>query len=191
MKLTVHRLLEYAEQTPVIPAVKDEAGLHAVGSSESKIVFILYGNILTIGDIVEQIHAMGKKAIVHADLVSGLSSREIAADFIAKNTGADGLISTKPPVIRRAHELGLFTIQRFFLLDSMALSNLRLQVAQTQPDVVEVLPAGISKVIRLLRHEIGENLIAGGLILDKEDVIAALSAGAAAVSTTNPALWNL
>lgn len=73
----------------------------------------------------------------------------------------------------------------------MALSNLRLQVAQTQPDVVEVLPAGISKVIRLLRHEIGENLIAGGLILDKEDVIAALSAGAAAVSTTNPALWNL
>ena len=33
MKLTVPRLLEYSEQTPVIPAVKDEAGLHAVGGS--------------------------------------------------------------------------------------------------------------------------------------------------------------
>ncbi len=191
MKLTVQRLLEYVEQTPVIPAVKDEAGLQAVRETESRVVFILFGDILTIGGIVEQIHAMNKRAIVHADLVSGLSSREIAADFIAKNTGADGIISTKPSVIRRAHELGLFTIQRFFLLDSMALNNLRQQAAQTRPDVVEVLPAGLTKVIRLLRREVGKNLIAGGLILDKDDVIAALGAGAAAVSTTNPLLWNL
>ena len=134
---------------------------------------------------------MWKIAIVHADLVSGLSSREIAADFIANHTGADGVISTKPQVIRRAKELGLFTVQRFFLLDSLAFANLRTQVAQTRPDVVEVLPAGLSKVIRIIRKEFGRNLIAGGLVLDKDDVISALSAGAAAVSTTNAALWNL
>ena len=101
MKLTVQRLLEYVEQTPVIPAVKDEAGLQAVRETESRVVFILFGDILTIGGIVEQIHAMNKRAIVHADLVSGLSSREIAADFIAKNTGADGIISTKLYILQK------------------------------------------------------------------------------------------
>ena len=32
-------------------------------------------------------------------------------------------------------------------------------------------------------------VIAGGLISDKEDIIAALDAGAAAISSTNPAIW--
>ncbi len=191
MGLTAEQLLEYTAMAPVIPAVKDDAGLAAVKDTESRIVFVLYGDIISIARIVEDIHAMGKIAIVHADLVSGLSSREIAADFIANHTGADGVISTKPQVIRRAKELGLFTVQRFFLLDSLAFSNLRTQVAQTRPDVVEVLPAGLSKVIRIIRKEFGRNLIAGGLVFDKDDVISALSAGAAAVSTTNAALWNL
>lgn len=34
-------------------------------------------------------------------------------------------------------------------------------------------------------------MIAGGLITEKEDVIAALSAGAIAVSSTNQDVWNL
>lgn len=191
MQLTAERFLEYTAVAPVIPAVKDDAGLAAVKDTESRIVFVLYGDIISIARIVEDIHAMGKIAIVHADLVSGLSSREIAADFIAGHTGADGVISTKPQVIRRAKELGLFTVQRFFLLDSLAFSNLRTQVTQTRPDVIEVLPAGLSKVIRVIRKEFGRNLIAGGLVLDKDDVIAPLSAGAAAVSTTNASLWNL
>ena len=191
MGLTAEQFIEYTALAPVIPAVKDNTGLAAVRQTESRVVFVLYGDILSVPHIVEELHAMGKTAIVHADLVNGLSSREVAADFIACNTGADGVISTKPQVIRRAKELGLFTVQRFFLLDSMAFAGLRTQAVQTRPDVIEVLPAGLSKVIRIIRREFGRNLIAGGLVLDKEDVIAALSAGAAAVSTTNAALWNL
>jgi glycerol uptake operon antiterminator len=34
-------------------------------------------------------------------------------------------------------------------------------------------------------------VIAGGLISDKEDIISALGAGAIAVSSTNPAVWNM
>ena len=37
----------------------------------------------------------------------------------------------------------------------------------------------------------GAFMIAGGLITEKEDVIAALSAGAIAVSSTNQDVWNL
>ena len=34
-------------------------------------------------------------------------------------------------------------------------------------------------------------VIAGGLIADKEDVMGALEAGAVAVSSTNPGVWEL
>ena len=44
---------------------------------------------------------MGKKAIVHVDLILGLSSKEISVDFIKKYTKADGIISMKPTLIKR------------------------------------------------------------------------------------------
>ena len=47
------------------------------------------------------------------------------------------------------------------------------------------------KIIRRVAQLTGKPVIAGGLISDKEDVTAALSAGAVAVSTTNPAVWRM
>ena len=58
-------------------------------------------------------------------------------------------------------------------------------------DIIEVLPGVMPKVIRQLCREFSMPLIAGGMIFDKEDVITALSAGAAAVSTTRSDIWHL
>lgn len=49
------------------------------------------------------------------DLIQGLSSKEAAVDYISKFTKADGIISTKAPLISRAKDLGLCTIMRSFL----------------------------------------------------------------------------
>ena len=67
---------------------------------------------------------MGRTAIVHVDLISGLNAREVAVDFIRENTEADGIISTKPLLVKRAVELGLIGIQRTFVIDSMAMDTL-------------------------------------------------------------------
>ena len=53
------------------------------------------------------------------------------------------------------------------------------------------LPGLMPKMIRRLVQDTGKPVIAGGLISDKEDVTNALSAGAVAVSTTNPAVWRM
>jgi len=45
------------------------------------------------------------------------------------------------------------------------------------------------KVVKRLGEEVRLPLVVGGLVADKEDVMAALSAGALAVSTTDEALW--
>ena len=47
------------------------------------------------------------------------------------------------------------------------------------------------KIISRLTAVANKPIIAGGLILDKEDVTGALGAGAIAVSTTNPIVWSM
>ena len=186
------RLYDSLAQSPVIAAVKDPEGLEACCRLEDiRIVFVLFGDVCTISDIVRQIKAAGKIAMVHLDLISGLSAREISVDFIRKNTEADGILTTKPALIRRAKELSLYTVLRYFLLDSMALENIAHQPGTGKPDLIEVLPGVMPKVIRKICHTSQTPIIAGGLINDKEDVMGALSAGAIAVSTSNRSVWLL
>ncbi|MBQ8718725.1 MAG: glycerol-3-phosphate responsive antiterminator [Clostridia bacterium] len=177
------------DDSPMIAACKNDEGLERALASDCTVVYLLYGNICTIADLVQRIKDAGKMAFVHVDLIDGLSNRDIAVDFVKQNTTTDGIITTRPNLIRRGRDLGLITIQRFFLLDSMAFENVVRQ--SSQADVVEILPATMPKIIRNLVGRIRQPLVASGLIMDKEDIIGALSAGALAVSATNPDLWFL
>ena len=179
------------EEAAIIPAVKDEESLQASLKLDSSVIFILYGDICSIAHIVEQVKAAGKLAMVHMDLIAGLGSKEISVDFIKEKTKADGIITTKPLLAKRAKELGLYTVLRFFIIDSLALSNLAKQAKDAKPDCMEILPGVMPKVISRISKENAISLIAGGLISDKEDVCNALDAGAVAVSTTNPKIWVL
>ena len=181
---------ESLERCPIIAAINNDSLLECCKTASCEIVYVLYGNICTIADIVDQIVAAGKIAVVHLDLITGLASREISVDFIKKYTKASGIISTKPQLIKRGNDLDLITIQRFFMLDRLTYNNIKRHVKETAPDIVEMMPAGLPKMIRYALTEInGKPLIASGLILDKSDVMTALSAGAVAISTTNEEVW--
>ena len=186
---------EAVEANPVIAAVKNDAGLQAaVEMEEIQVIFVLYGDVCTIPEILERIKAAGKKAMVHIDLIAGLSAKEISVEFIARQTRADGIITTKPALVRRGKELGIFAVLRFFVIDSLALKNienLEMQCGTSRPDFIEVLPGVMPKVLGRIAKVSRIPMIAGGLITEKEDVIAALSAGAIAVSSTNQDVWNL
>ena len=88
-----------------------------------------------------------RDAMVHIDLINGLSGKVIAVDFIQKFTRADGIITTKPALIKRARELELSTIPRFFVIDSMAYSSIEKQLRSVKPDYIEILPALMPKVV--------------------------------------------
>ena len=183
------------EANPVIAAVKSDAGLQAaVEMEEIQVIFVLYGDVCTIPEILEKIKAAGKKAMVHIDLIAGLSAKEISVEFIARQTRADGIITTKPALVRRAKELGIFAVLRFFVIDSLALKNienLEMQCGTSRPDFIEVLPGVMPKVLQKIAKVSRIPMIAGGLVTDREDVIQALSAGAMAVSATNQEVWTL
>ena len=186
-----HEFANALEASPVIAAVKDEDGLAHCLETETAIVFILYGDLISIPGIVSQVKAAGKIAMVHIDLIHGLQSREIAVDFIKVYTEADGIISTKANLISHARELGLATVMRFFLIDSMAYEAILRQLPSTRPDVVEILPGPMPKLITKIKNRIKVPLICGGLVSDKEDVLSILSAGADAISTSRQEVWFL
>lgn len=184
-------LLELLADGPVIAAVKDEEGLNRALDSEVGVIFLLFGDVLTVGGLVDRAKRAGKRVFVHLDLVEGLAAREISVEFVARNTAADGILSTRAALTRRAKELGLVAIQRFFLLDSMAIRSIERHLSPETADLIEVLPGLMPKIIRRVCAAAGRPVIAGGLITDKEDVTGALGAGAVAVSTTNPAVWEM
>lgn len=183
-------MLEIIAEFPIIAAVKDEKELKESLMTDCKVIFILFGNICNISEIVEKIKNKDKLAIIHADLVQGLSAKTEAIDYLKLNTKADGIISTKGNLVKYAVEIGLIGILRNFIIDSMAMENVNKQVSLANPDMVEIMPGIMPEIIEKIKSELKLPLIAGGLISEKKDVIAALAAGADAVSTTKIGLWK-
>ena len=184
-------LIHLLKQNPVIAAVKDQESLHLALQSDSLFISVLYGNICTITGIIQQIKKAKKYAFIHVDLLEGTSNKEIVINFLKMVTDADGIISTKASMVKAARAQGFFAIHRMFLVDSISYHNIDKQVAQSNPDCVEILPGCMPKVLGWVAEKINLPIIAGGLVCDGEDANVALSAGALAISTTNRGVWEL
>ena len=191
MEQTAAQLLEQLQSNPIIAAAGNDEEFALALASDCRVVFLLMGDVLNIGELTRRVHEAGKLCVIHLDLIDGFSSREIAVDAVCRETQAEGIISTRGALIKRARQLGMAAIQRGFMLDSRSLASFEAQIQQSKPDFVEILPGLLPKVITTLKARVDIPIIAGGFIHEKEDVIAALSAGALAVSASCPDIWSM
>lgn len=186
------KLVNLLEENPIIAAIKSESELESVLKSDIKVVFVLTSNILEISKLVKKLKEGGKFVFVHIDLIEGLSSRSnLSIDYLMGNTELDGIISTKNNMIKYAKSKKLPAIQRFFILDSLSFQNSLKNVAENNPDAIEILPGLMPKIIKKITKELKIPVIAGGLIEDKQDIISAIEAGAYGVSSTNKSIWDM
>lgn len=185
--------IQVLEENPIVAAIKDETGLEAALRTEVGIIFILHGNICSLPKLVERIKLSGRLAIVHVDLIDGLSNDDSVLDYIKNVAHADGIITTKLNLIQYGKKIGLYTIHRYFVLDSMALQNIIKQShTHVQPDAIEILPGVLQpKIIRYITKHSKVPVMCGGLVTVKEDVINSLRNGAIAVSTTRQDIWDM
>lgn len=174
----------------VIATVKRREDIETAIKSKANIVFLLTGNLLNMDDYIDTLQKGHKKVFLHLDFIEGLGYRKSAIEFIATRWKPDGIITTKVNVIKFANEAGLLTIQRLFLIDTSAIDNGVKMIQNCKPDAVEVLPGLMPSVIDRLTRKIKQPIIVGGLFSKKEEIIAALEAGALAVSSSRPRLWN-
>lgn len=180
-------LVGILENFPVIAAVQEDKFLSALASPVD-VIFSLEPHLLTIRERTEQAHAAGKVLFVHLAMAAGIEQDREGLQFLA-SCGVDGIISTKGHIIRMAKELGLLTVQRFFALDSQGVGMIHDTLKNNLPHFIEIMPGVIPKLIK--QFSAGPvPVIAGGLIETRQEVNAALSNGALAISTGCNTLWN-
>ena len=182
MKNLIRRL----EEMPLIAAVRDPMFEKALAAPVD-VIFLLGGDIATIPQRIRAAKEKNKYIFIHIDLADGVGKDKSGVKFLAA-CGADGVISTRSHLIKFAADEGLFTVQRFFAYDSHGVDSIEEVLGNTNPDIMEIMPGVIGKIIeRFAKGSIP--LIAGGLVETKKEVTTALAQGALAVSTGKEELW--
>ncbi len=184
-------LIEAFKNNPIIPAVKTDKDIDEAVNTDNEIIFILTSTITNIPGMVKRIKDAGKLVFIHFDLVEGLARSVHALDYLLEATNTDGIITTKTSLVKAARDKDIFVIQRFFILDSLSIESGFKAIKDYKPNAIEILPGLMPKVIRQFSNSTSTPVIAGGLITDRDDIMAVLNAGACSVSTTKYKTWYL
>ncbi|MBE6966097.1 MAG: glycerol-3-phosphate responsive antiterminator [Ruminococcaceae bacterium] len=182
-------IMECIEKNSVIAAVRSSEDFKKAVSSGCNMIFDLAPDISDVSEKARLAHSVGKKMFIHLDLASGIGKDRSGVAFV-KAAGVDGIISTRANIIKISRDAGLFTVQRFFAVDSQSVDTMVDSQKNSHADMVEIMPGVVGKVIAALKECISVPVIAGGLIETREEVDAALASGAAAVSTGKAELWG-
>jgi glycerol uptake operon antiterminator len=173
----------------IIPAIRNMKDFDVLLKSEYEYLVLLNVHLAQVHSIVQKAREHNKKMLIHADLIDGLMSDEYATEYLAQEIKPAGIISTRNGVILTAKKKGLITIQRLFLLDTLALDNSYLQLEKTKPDYIEILPGIMPHIIQEVLEKTNIPVLTGGLIRTEADIHQALKAGATAVTTSRKELW--
>lgn len=177
------------ENLRIIAAVRSSEELNLAVKSKVEIIFMLAPNIASLKEQADSVHKAGKKLFIHLDLAEGIGKDEYGILF-AKEQGADGIISTRTNIIKLAKKAGMFTVQRFFIVDSHSIDTTIESLKSSKPDMIEIMPGIIPKVIKRLKKDLDMPIVAGGLIETQDEIKEAISCGAKAISIGKREFWG-
>lgn len=151
--------------------------------------YLLMGNISNIKRYTEKLKEKGIPVFIHIEKIGGLALNAEGLEFISKVVAPDGILTTKKNLLKYAHNYGLITIQRVFMIDTEVFENL-LKPKEFQADFIEIMPSTLHSIIRDLVNIMKRPILAGGLIQSVDDVKQCIQAGAVGVSTSNRKVWG-
>jgi glycerol uptake operon antiterminator len=180
----------FCEESPIIPAIRKPELVERAIATGGRLVYLLTGDPENVEGMIQQIAGAGKIPLVNLDLLNGFSRDRFAVNYL-KKAGARGIISTHLEPLRHALSIGLYGIQRTFLLDSGAMDAIGNQLKNSPVHALEVLPALVAPKILDRVQSLGLDLpvVGGGLIQTMKEVEALLAQGLSAVSTSNVEMW--
>ena len=179
------------KNNPIIAGVKDLSNLDDALRSDCDIVFLLCGTIFDLKDTVNKAREAGKMIFIHVDLLDGFSKDVTALKYISSEIRPDGIISTKNSLLKSARTLGLLTVQRVFIIDSLSIETAVKSSQMISPDAIEIMPGIMPRIIKKLSSSLDVPVIVGGLVSEKDDALVALENGALGVSTSSKEIWEM
>ncbi len=180
----------FCKDTPIIPAIRKPETVHQAVAARSQLIYLLTGDPDNVEPMIGTVLGAGKIPIVNLDLLNGFSRDKFAVNYL-KRVGARGIISTHLDPLRHALSIGLYAVQRTFLLDSGAMDTITNQLKNTQVHALEILPAMVAPKMLDRVRSVSPDLpvVGGGLIQTMKEVEDLLAQGLSAVSTSHPQMW--
>ncbi len=186
-----NQFLSQMKESPLVAGVKDIANLDDALKSDSKIIFLLCGTIFNLKEAVQKAKANNKIIFIHVDLIDGFSRDAVALKYISEEIKPDGIISTKNSQLKAAKALGLLTVQRIFIIDSLSIDTAIKASQMIGPDAIEIMPGIMPTITKKLSSELDVPVIVGGLVSKQSEVKKAIENGALGVSTSCKKLWEM
>ena len=182
-------LIESLNKNPIIAAVKELDKLDIALDSPCENIFLLSGNIFNLKEISLRVKLRNKGLYILADSVDGFSKDTWGLEYIIKNIELDGIITGKSNLIKLCKDMGVFTIQRMLIHNSKELNEGLASIKSLRPNVINICPGTMPKIIDKVYLETMIPIIASGLIEDSEDIQLALSSGAKGIASTSINTW--
>ncbi len=149
-------------------------------------------NLIQLFEWVPIVKKQGRKVFVHTDMIYGLGKHIEAVEFLNSECNIDGIVSTVNNLVVKAKQLGLISVRRIFLIDTLSLERNIQSINKYCPDYIEVLPAIAPGIGKYIRDSISPDIkmMAGGLIRTQEDIDKCIESGFTLVSVGNEKLWE-
>ncbi len=178
------------KKNPIIAGVKNIDDLEKALNTDCEVIFLLCGNIFNLKDCVLKAKVKNKLIFIHVDLIEGFSRDGVALKYISEEIKPDGIISTKNNLLKIAKSLGMLTVQRIFIIDSLSIDTAIKASQMINPDAIEIMPGIMPRITEQISSSLEVPVIVGGLISFEEEVGKALESGALGVSTSSKKLWR-
>lgn len=178
------------KNSPIIAGVKEFSDLEKALESNCEVIFLLCGNIFNLKECVKKAKENKKIIFIHVDLVEGFSRDSVALKYISEEIKPDGIISTKNNLLKVAKSLGMLTVQRIFIIDSLSIETAIKASQAINPDAIEIMPGIMPRITKQISCSLEVPVIVGGLISFEDEIKKALESGAQGVSTSSKLLWR-
>lgn len=178
-------MIEIIKQQICIPVIPSMKRLEKFIASNLTVCLLQDVHIALLEHMIKTLHEHHKLALVHIDMIHGVSNDEFGAEFVCQRLRADGIISSKTRIIEATKKSKKIAIQRMFLIDSKSIERGIETINKSHPDIVEVMPAIAYKIIPTIVSHIQVPLIGGGLLKSKADIEEGLQAGCVAFTVSD------
>jgi len=139
--------------------------------------------------IIDEMHAHGKKVLIHLDLIKGLASDQYGAIYCIQTLNIEGIVTSKPKVIQVCKKREVLGILRIFLKDRHSLKQGLDVIEECKPDIIEVLPF-MPQILPYISKKFTKKIFMGGLITHQKHINQCIENGANSITTSKIELWN-
>lgn len=176
----------------MIPSVRNLKDLSYASTINTPYINLSYAHIGNLRALTDAVHSVNKKAVVNVELIGGFSLDKDGVKFLKQIFHVDVVIVSSLTRTNIIKAMGLLTIHRIMLMDSLSLENAERVVAETNCDAIELRPSayGIKYLDRLQSKKTDLPFFLAGFIDSRQTIDQAKQLGFRGVSLSDKNLWN-